>query len=235
MQISALKIKTSNIHAQQHFYSEQLGLPSQITNGILSIQIGSSKLQSVQDTAFTGRYHFAFDIPNNQFQNATKWLKQRTALASDANGNTQFEAGEWNTDNIYFYDPQGNILELIARHDLDKSSLENTSDQPFGSDSLLCISEIGLASKNVLEMIAWFANTLEVGTYKSFDETFAPIGNANGLVIAVQENRIWFPDTGIPAQILPTELTIHGQRTITHNIPNTPYIVHVRPRNGENT
>jgi hypothetical protein len=228
MRITALKIHTGDIQAQQNFYTQQLGLVSQITNDTLTIRIGSSELQFVQDSAFTGRYHFAFDIPKNQFQTATRWLEQRTSLASDINGNTRFEAGEWNADNIYFYDPQGNILELIARHEL-----ENVSDQPFGPDSLLCISEIGLASNDVLEMIEWFANTLEVGTYKSFDETFAPIGNANGLLIAVQENRIWFPDTGIPAQILPTELTIHGERTITHKIPNTPYIVNVRPQHKE--
>jgi catechol-2,3-dioxygenase len=190
----------------------------------LTIRIGSSELQFVQDPGFTGRYHFAFDIPHNQFQNATQWLEQRTALTSDVNGETRFGTGEWNASNVYFYDPQGNILELIARHEL-----ENASDQPFGPDSLICISEIGLASNDVLEMIAWFASILEVGTYKSISETFAPIGDVHGLVIAVSEDRIWFPDTGIPAQILPTELTIQGERTITHTIPNTPYIVHVRP------
>jgi catechol-2,3-dioxygenase len=230
MQITKLKLQSNNIRAQQDFYTQQLGLPSQITNNTLSIRIGSSELQFVQDSAFTGRYHFAFDIPKNQFEASVHWLEQRTAIASDATGNTRFEAGEWNADNVYFYDPQGNILELIARHDLDESNLENASDQTFDSASLLHISEIGLASNDVLEMIAWFEKTLEVGTYKSFDETFAPIGDVHGLVIAVQEDRIWFPDTGIPAQILPTELTIHGQQLSTHKIPNTPYIVHVKPK-----
>jgi catechol-2,3-dioxygenase len=229
MQITALRIKTGNIHAQQHFYSGQLGLPSQITSNELRIQTGLSELQFVQDPAFTGRYHFAFDIPKNQFQAGVAWLEQRTALASDVTGNTRFEAGEWNADNVYFYDPQGNILELIARHEL-----ENATDKPFGPASLLCISEIGLASKDVFEMIAWFANTLEVRTYKSISDTFAPIGNANGLVIAVQENRVWFPDTGILARILPTELTINGEQTITQKIPNTPYIIHLRAQNEEN-
>jgi catechol-2,3-dioxygenase len=234
MQITNLKLQSNNIRAQHDFYTQQLELPSQITNDTLNIRIGSSELQFVQTTDFTGRYHFAFDIPNNQFQAATQWLEQRTLLASDANGNTQFEAGEWNADNVYFYDPQGNILELIARHDLEESSLKNTSDKSFDSESLLCISEIGLASKDVLEMIAWFATTLEVGTYKSISETFAPIGDLHGLVIAVPEDRIWFPDTGIPAQILPTELTVRGKQSATHKIPNTPYIIHVRPQNKEN-
>ena len=230
MQITALKIHTGDIYAQQDFYRNKLRLPSQITDDRLHIQIGSSELEFIQDPGFTGRYHLAFDIPNNQFQSATTWLEQRTTLASDVSGNTQFEAGEWKADNVYFHDPQGNILELIARHEL-----ENTSENPFGAEGLLCISEIGLAGQNTCEMIAWFAKTLEVGTYKSVSDTFAPIGDANGLVIAVQENRIWFPDTGIPAQILPTELTIHGQQISTHKIPNTPYIIHVKPQIREPT
>jgi catechol-2,3-dioxygenase len=234
MQITALKIHTGNIHAQQSFYSDTLGLPSRITDNELRIQIGTDQTHSgelifVQSANFTGRYHFAFTIPKNQFEAGVHWLEQRTTIASDANGKTRFETGEWNADNVYFLDPQGNILELIARHDLDESSLENASNKPFNPKSLLCISEIGLPTSNVLEMIAWFANTLEVGTYKSFDETFAPIGDAHGLVIAVPEDRIWFPDTGIAAQILPVELTILGEQPATHNIPNTPYIVYVKP------
>jgi catechol-2,3-dioxygenase len=229
MQITTLKIHSGNIHAQQDFYSNTLGLSSQVIGSELKIQIGSSELIFVQSANFTGRYHFAFTIPKNQFEAGVHWLEQRTAIASDANGKTQFETGEWNADNVYFYDLQGNILELIARHDLEESNLENSSDNAFGSGSLLCISEIGLASNNVLEMIEWFANTLEVGTYKSFDETFAPIGDVRGLVIAVPEDRIWFPDTGIPAQILPVELTIRGEQISTHKIPSTPYIVHVKP------
>lgn len=228
MQITALKIQTGNIHAQQDFYGNKLGLPSQITDNELRLQIGSSKLVFVQNTNFTGRYHFAFTIPKNQLEDGVRWLEQRTSIASDATGATRFQTGEWNAENVYFYDPQGNILELIARHD--ELSLENASQETFGPHSLLHISEIGLASPNVLEMIEWFAKTLEVGTYKSFDETFAPIGDVHGLVIAVQENRIWFPDTDIPAQILPVELTIHGEQFSTHEIPNTPYMVHVRPQ-----
>ena len=230
MQITTLKIQTGDIHAQQDFYGNTLGLPSQITDNELRIQIGSSELEFIQDSAFVGRYHFAFTIPKNQFEAGVHWLEQRTTIASDANGKTRFETGEWNADNVYFYDPQGNILELIARHDLDESNLEHTSRETFGPHSLLHISEIGLPSPNVLEMIAWFANSLEVGTYKSFDKNFAPIGDVHGLVIAVPEDRIWFPDTGIPAKILPVELTILGERISTHEIPNTPYIVHVKPR-----
>ena len=230
MQITALKIHTGNLHAQQHFYGNTLGLPSRIVDNELRIQIGSSELEFIQDSAFVGRYHFAFTIPKNQFEAGAHWLEQRTTLASDANGKTRFETGEWNADNVYFYDPQGNILELIARHDLDESNLEHTSRETFGPHSLLHISEIGLPSPNVLEMIGWFANSLEVETYKSFDENFAPIGDVHGLVIATPEDRIWFPDTGIPAKILPVELTILGEQLSTHKIPNSPYIVHVKPR-----
>jgi catechol-2,3-dioxygenase len=229
MQITTLKIKTGDIHAQQDFYSDTLGLSSQVIGNELKIQTGSSELIFVQSANFTGRYHFAFTIPKTQFEAGVHWLEQRTTIASDASGKTQFETGEWNADNVYFYDPQGNILELIARHDLEESGLESINQEAFGPHSFLHISEIGLPTQNMLEMIEWFTKTLEVKTYKSFDETFAPIGDVYSLVIAVPEDRIWFPDTGIPAQILPVELTIHGEQAITHEIPNTPYIVHVKP------
>jgi catechol-2,3-dioxygenase len=233
MQITALKIHGGDIHAQHHFYSNALGLPSQITDNELRVQIGSSELIFVQNTNFAGRYHLAFTIPKNKFEAGAMWLEQRTTIASDANGATRFWTGEWNARNVYFHDPQGNILELIARHDLEESSLENASQETFGPQDLLCISEIGLASNDVPKLIRRFATTLEVDTYKSFDKSFAPIGDAHGLVIAVTEDRIWFPDTGIPAQILPIELTIRGEEAITHNIPNTPYIIHVKPQTKE--
>jgi catechol 2,3-dioxygenase-like lactoylglutathione lyase family enzyme len=226
MHIMALKLQSRDLQAQRDFYEHRLGLACQIAGDTLRVQIGSSELIFEHRPDFEGRSHFAFDIPENQFEAGTHWLEQRITIASDTNGKTRFETGEWNADNVYFYDPQGNILELIARHEL-----ENASSEPFGPDRLLNISEIGMASPNVPELIAWFANTLEIGTYLSSSEDFAPIGDANGLAIAVSEHRIWFPDTGIPAQMLPIELTIRGDRSATHEIPNSPYIVRVQARN----
>jgi hypothetical protein len=224
MNITKLTLQGDQLLEQHRFYSQTLGLDARLSDTRLEVRVGSSLLEFVQDEGFTGRYHVAFNIPRNQFRPATQWLETRVSLVADKTGETRFHTDEWNADNVYFQDPNGNILELIARHELD-----NASDQPFNSDSLLEISEIGLAARGALELVDWFSKTLGIGTYKSFGDHFAPIGDARGLVIAVRAGRIWFPDTGISAEALPTELTIHGTRLETHAIPGLPYGIHVTP------
>ena len=223
MDIRAITLHCDSLEAQRRFYEGVLGLPAKLERDGLTVTVGASELRFRQQVGFTGQYHFAFTIPRNQFQIAATWLEKRTPLIPDATGQTRFPPGEWNAENVYFYDPQGNIVELIARHELE-------NDKHFGGLlKPLCISEIGLSFQDVLGTIRWFADTLGVGTYKSFSDTFAPIGDAHGLVIAVREGRTWFPDTGVPAQALPTELTIKGSTPTVHAIPGTPYTVRVIP------
>ena len=57
--------------------------------------------------------------------------------APRASGSSDFSA--WNADALYFLDPAGNVVELIARH-----SLPNASDAPFGPDAFLEVSEVGM-------------------------------------------------------------------------------------------
>src|SRR5205085_700566 len=45
----------------------------------------------------------------------------------------------WHAKSVYFCDPAGNILELIARLDLN-----NEVDDPFSSLQFLSISEVGM-------------------------------------------------------------------------------------------
>ena len=40
-------------------------------------------------------------------------------------------------------------------------------------------------------------------------ETFTAVGDAEGLFITVKQGRIWYPNTGIPAQLLP--VCVHFQ------------------------
>jgi hypothetical protein len=45
----------------------------------------------------------------------------------------------WRAKSVYFFDPAGNIIELIARFDLN-----NASSEKFSSEQFLSLSEIGL-------------------------------------------------------------------------------------------
>lgn len=224
MHITRLTLRTSSPLEQQRFYAGTLGLPAHLTGNTLEVQIGSSVLEFCYEKGFKGQYHIAFNIPRNQIELASAWLEARVPLIADSLGKTRFHTDEWNADNLYFYDSSGSILELIARHEL-----QNDSNEAFTADSLLEISEIGLAADDALHLTEWFSSTLGIETYKSFDARFAPIGNAHGLVIAVKRGRTWFPKTGIPAEILPIQITLDSNQQQSLELPGLPYQIHLRP------
>lgn len=219
MKILELQLVTANLEAQHRFYVEVLGLKMlEFTEHHLTVQIGSSLLKFTRQPDFSGRYHFAFDIPENQLEAAKTWLETRAALIADVDSETVFGGGDWNSDAVYFRDPNGNILELIARHEL-----ENASQTEFSSSSLLNISEIGLACDNVPEVAQWLEQHLKLKIYKSSSDNFAPVGNAHGLLILVQNAREWFPSTGVFAAPQPVNLVIESEKNQMLEIPDLPY------------
>ena len=191
MHFDFVSLSTSDLPKQLMFYQDVLGLPiiAQAKNAV-TFQIGSSKLEFVQDTKDTF-YHFAFNIPSHQFTEAKTWLSKRVRLIQDSSGNDEFHSQNWNADMVYFYDAGGNIVEFIARHDLKNNNLE-----PFSAKNLECISELGVVSNDVPKTVARIQNLMDAPLYRAvMDEQFVPIGDENGLFIVVKKSRIWFPET----------------------------------------
>ena len=94
-----------------------------------------------------------------------------------------------------FYDADGNIAELIARH-----TSGNASQAPFGGQSLLNVSEIGIAAADVPRCVSHLKQQTGVSEYGTSGDTFAPIGDEEGLFIVVSEGREWAPDTVLTAE-----------------------------------
>jgi catechol 2,3-dioxygenase-like lactoylglutathione lyase family enzyme len=205
MHIVELELATHALADQIAFYTRLLGvLPPNAAADHVRLQIGASQLIFRQaDSPLPASYHFAFNIPNNQFDEATRWIQQHVSLIPDASGADTFYSENWDAHNLYFYDPAGNIVELIARH-----TLPSASDAPFGGHSLLNISEIGVAADDVAAQVDHIRSLTGATPYGSFSSTFAPVGDEHGLLIVVQRRRIWFPDTGKPAEHLPIAATI---------------------------
>ena len=197
MQITRLELHTSDLKEQALFYGETLGLDTRIIAGTqVLVRAGASELVFTQ--AEENRhclYHFAFNIPENQFETAKKWLGLRAGLLANEDGNTTINSETWNSQSLYFKDTAGNILELIARHDL-----QNASEQ----FEILSISEIGLGTQDVPALVKTFQQKTGLLAYKNeSSETFTAVGDADGLFIVVKQGRIWYPNTGVPAQLLP--------------------------------
>ena len=214
MDILDLQLVTTALPQQLDFYTRVFGLPTLVaTPETMSLQVGTSRLTFRQASApLPGSYHFAFNIPENQFAEAKTWLSRRVALLSDSTGADEFYSEDWDAHNLYFYDPAGNIGELIARH-----SLSNATTQPFRARSLLNISEIGIAAEDVPGQVAEIQARTGAPIYRGpGSPTFTPVGDEQGLLIVVQRGRIWFPETGKPAEHLPvTVVAANGVQPIT--------------------
>jgi catechol-2,3-dioxygenase len=201
MRIHQLSIATDKLDEQLEFYSQVLGLPVlEQTSASLTLQVGASRLTF--EPAKPGArpfYHFAFNIPSNQLGEAKVWAERRVKLIQDRHGADTFRSENWDAHQFYFYDPAGNILELIARH-----TLNNRSDTPFSPSSLLNLSEIVIVCDDVPATVRRLQGRTGAPLYRTeLNDSFVPLGDEHGLFILVRRSRVWFPDTGKAAEPAP--------------------------------
>jgi catechol 2,3-dioxygenase-like lactoylglutathione lyase family enzyme len=219
MNIQKVELLTTDLQAQRDYYNRILELPTQLTSSGLHIQAGETEILFLQaPPGFEGAYHFAFNIPENQYSAAKKWITSRIALLHDKSGSEDFNSKSWNSDSLYFLDAAGNVLEFIARH-----TLQNAVKEDFDSQQILSVSEIGLPSEDVIGLANEICTRLGVSVYRQEpSESFTPVGDENGLFILPIQGRIWMPDSGVPARMLPVKVwgTANGREW---NVSGVPY------------
>lgn len=218
MKIQKLELLTVDLEGQKDFYANVLELPAEMTSAGLLVKAGETELLFTQAPSdFKGAYHFAFNIPENRYQDAKEWLKSRTSLLQDNTGREDFHSRTWDSDSVYFLDAAGNVLEFIARH-----TLQNPAEGTFDSSQILRVSEIGLPSEDVLGLAEELTTRLGVSVYKQVaDKNFTPLGDENGLLILPVRDRIWMPDSGVPARMLPVRVwgSSNGQEWEVRGVP----------------
>ncbi len=196
---------TNDLQGTAEFYSTVLGLPLlKYDKNALIIDAGSSQLLFRSSENLHPVHHFAFNIPCNQIDAALHYLRQKDLGVFVYEGHQIIDFSAWNAKAIYFEDNNGNILELIARFDLNNKSMA-----PFGPGSFLCLSEIAIVANDVEAQCRDLENTIGLLHYdkQPAHQNFAAMGNAEGLLIISSEGRNWFP-TEIPAQKSPVTITL---------------------------
>jgi extradiol dioxygenase family protein len=204
MRILEITLQTGDLGKLSEFYGGLLGMDTSIGKSKLRIKSGHSVLsfEKVENDS-NPFYHFAFNIPENQLDNAIDWLNGKVELIS-LKGETVFDFKAWEAHSIYFYDPAGNIIEFIARH-----RLNNSSTKPFTGKSILSISEMGMPVKKVKPFFEQLYKELKLQLFTGDLKTFTAGGDDKGLLIIVPEERKWFPDCP-RAEIYPIHITISG-------------------------
>ncbi len=191
MKINDLTLFTHSLQETLHFYHGLLGFTLlEQTPQAVCFQIGFSRLRFETIENAHPQYHFAFSIPKNKVQEARQWLEQRTPLIPNPESETITHFVHWNAHAMYFYDPQGNIVEFIAREDLPA-----TPDEHFSPESIMAINEIGLVVDAPLEWAQQYVTKAPVSFFERgpITETFTALGDDEGLLIVPQPGRHWFP------------------------------------------
>lgn len=144
MNITNAVLKTSKLKELNDFYKKTLGFTLQDeTANSFKIQLGISTVEFTnKNVEGNPYYHFACDIPSNQFHEAKEWIKQRINLLTE-DGEDEIYFTNLHAKSLYFEDPAGNIFEWIAR-----MNDNPTSSQLFSLNNIQKLSEMSLVVSN---------------------------------------------------------------------------------------
>jgi catechol-2,3-dioxygenase len=219
VRILAARFPVAAPAALRPFYTDTLGLPLLDERaGECSIRVGATSLTFVAAPGLRAIHHFAFNIPRDALPAAKAWLAARVPLLTQE-GEDEFDFRSWRARAIYFRDPAGNILELIARQ-----ALPAAGKIPFGPAQLLSVGEVGLPVGNVPATVAALGRDLALPPYQAGGDTFAPIGDEEGLLIVVRAGRSWFP-TADAADAVPIAVTLAGSPARDYALSGTPHML----------
>jgi catechol 2,3-dioxygenase-like lactoylglutathione lyase family enzyme len=214
MLLKEITLKTKHISAVYNFYKDVLQLQvKQPGTTSMAIEAGETRLIFEAISNDTNPfYHFAFNIPSYKIEEALQWLQNRVKLTWIEDYKSYIaEFTNWHARSIYFSDPAGNVLEFIARRDLNDDPAE-----AFSAHQIRNVSEIGVVfpvsefDKKANDLLQTFQ--LDYFTRQPPMQHFRAIGDDSGLLIVVPEHRNWYP-TNIPGGIFPLALTFENKGT----------------------
>ena len=135
-------------------------------------------------------------MPCNRFFDSHNFIRGNTEILPIEPGNDIANFTAWDAKSFYFLDNNGNILEFITRYPNRAYNAE-----PFSSKSYICVSEIGLVTKNVPELADRFIKEFGIPIYKRQPrgDTFTVVGDDEGLFILGQKGRDWYPTSIVSA------------------------------------
>ncbi|MGE5704188.1 MAG: VOC family protein [Clostridia bacterium] len=188
MKIEKVTFVTSKLEEMKSFYTEVMRFPLKEENAdSFTVEVGQSLL-SFAETTEPVFYHFAFAITESGFDAFLQRIMGRAALLPDSSGELVLHSNMWKGRQIYFEDPERNILEVL--------SFPKESSQEW-----LAIQEVGMPSDDVHKLAQRLDDSF-ANEFASESDTFRFYGDREGVFVLVKERRHWFP-TDRPARIHP--------------------------------
>ncbi|MBT1584782.1 VOC family protein [Curtobacterium flaccumfaciens] len=201
MDIRQVQLATRSLADTARFY-ERLGCSVEIVDTTVRIVVGSTLLVFRELPEMTGALHLAITIPTGTFDAAKTWIAGLTTVLGTADQDEFEGPPNWNSRSVYFEGPDQQLLELIERRDLESGARRVGAGDGTGTDTgsdsdagvpLVSVSEVGVPVPDVLGA----ASALRRAGLEPYanppGESFAAVGDVDGLVILVSPDRRWFP------------------------------------------
>jgi catechol 2,3-dioxygenase-like lactoylglutathione lyase family enzyme len=228
-------ISSAPLGKMKEFYQASLGLPVVDEQpDRLALRVGETTITFLKAAGEDGKpfYHFAFNIPENKVLAAHQWQKERTpllpiprTLRDPKYPEEVVDYSHWNAHSVFFFDPAGNVVEYIARHDL-----KNARRGDFGSEDILYASEIGLIVDDVAATAAKLKEVVGVEQYKGGSDQFTALGDEQGLLLVMKRGRIISFDAPEKkaVSVFRTVVSVRGAKPTNYLFPKFPYEISVK-------
>ncbi|PEP49016.1 MULTISPECIES: VOC family protein [Bacillus] len=213
MLISRVTLYSNALEEMKDFYLNKLDFQLLHSSEMsFSIQVGESELEFRKNN-FNSKplYHFAFNIPSNQFSEAKEWAKKMVVLNVE-DGEDEVYFSRSNAHSFYFMDPAGNIVEFISRH-----TISPESNEPFSVHSILNVSEMSMTTDQVLavgnQLIEY---GISVRDGEALSDGFHFMGENGVYLLLGLSGRRWF-FSELDAAVHPLQIEIDNEKQIEIN------------------
>ena len=199
---------TNKLKSLRRFYGDILNLKiTESDDEQFTLEVGESSIifKQAEQPAF---YHFAINIPGNQFSLMKLWIQDRVTLNRGESVDEVYFPS-FDADAIYFEDPAGNIVELIGRRKRDL----------FGdvtAASFLNVSEVGIVTpfvSDIGEQLQDFGIPLRSGTEVDPDSVNF-LGRDDEFIVLVPPARKWYFSEKM-SETYSLEIILNDNRKIT--------------------
>jgi catechol 2,3-dioxygenase-like lactoylglutathione lyase family enzyme len=153
--------------------------------------------------------HFAVNVPPERFEEAVAWGREQAPLIQD---DVPFPL--WRARAAYYFDPAGNLVELIAR------------ERAPGEELLIEVSEVGLPVADVGAAVDFLEAELGLPHFSGDRENFSAVGDDRGLFILVPVGRAWL-FTDRPAADARVRVTIEGSAERELSVPGSSHVIEI--------
>jgi hypothetical protein len=207
-EIVDIEMRSNNFVNNKRFWSKVMGFDvDSVAPNSFKVNIGFNSVTFINNSgaldtssSVTPKYQFTISIPSNQIENCYSWLldadsSNSSKIAEPAkfwidaeSGAAIFRRNPSNSQSIYIKDAGNNIIEILARHDLN-----NTAEGEFNRGMFLGISEVGVVSRDLRKSAEALKAAYGVEEVSGSSNSYKPMGGPMGLLKLNIEGKIWTP------------------------------------------